>query len=306
MSKMKKLIDLETVQALNRVDGFDPSTCLEQYWDENNLPVMRLITARLALWFRLKYPNGKIQSIAKQLVGEVAVFEARIYLDYQDASEHFLQSATGSKTRGESPNDYIEWAETAAIGRALRYAGFGVQLCDQYHQQSVGNTDIESQYNLSDAIDEGEIPDDFSTTPYEDAATAAQMSYEGESPIDNEIETYEEHGQETISGKTQEQMQTEKLQGAEMEPQNLLSENQTLQQTQKASTADKPVDAMTVEECLDLRIPDRAGQVGGKTLREIIEGNPNLLNFMATRYTGADSQRIRAAASKIKAELMKQ
>ena len=55
---------------------------------------------------------------------------ARVYHHYTDAPDHFLAEATAS--RGHLPDKPTvsprEWAQTAAVGIALRNAGFGLQF----------------------------------------------------------------------------------------------------------------------------------------------------------------------------------
>ncbi len=84
------------------------------------------------LWFRLKNPNGRISKRIIKLTDQVAVVEARIYLD-KDDGENYLANAFGlrfSMQTGEFGPKYLEMAETAAAGRALSDAGYGSQFAD--------------------------------------------------------------------------------------------------------------------------------------------------------------------------------
>ena len=59
--------------------------------------------------------------------------EARIYLDKCDAEENYIANAFSQKFRTNDPNfgdKFLEMAETAAVGRALSDAGFGLQFAD--------------------------------------------------------------------------------------------------------------------------------------------------------------------------------
>ncbi len=118
------------LSSIHKVDGFDPTPMAVEYVDlttqekRKRLPVM----AQLA-WFRLCYPEGKI---AMNVVAEKDYFvaSARVYVSYKDPVECYLAEATASRKYDPlkptvSPR---EWAQTAAVGIALRNAGFGLQF----------------------------------------------------------------------------------------------------------------------------------------------------------------------------------
>lgn len=118
------------LNTINKVEGFDPSALAVEYIDlttqekRKRLPVM----AQLA-WFRLKHPEGKI-AISVEGVKDYFVATARIYVSYKDPVECYLAEATASRKYDPlkptvSPR---EWAQTAAVGIALRNAGFGLQF----------------------------------------------------------------------------------------------------------------------------------------------------------------------------------
>ena len=140
---VKKLVysQIPAIQALNQVPGFDPTVLLIQLdTNEYYLPVQ----ARL-LWFRLKYPTGRIVKNYLQLNDAAAVVEAQIFPDAE--AENCI--ATGIARRVSQNDDiygerYVECAEIAAVGRALAEAGFGTQLCDIH-------SDYEDLSDLADA-----------------------------------------------------------------------------------------------------------------------------------------------------------
>ena len=120
----------EMICTINAVDGFNPMELAVEYDDLSTgkkckrLPVM----AQMA-WFRLKYPDGRVSTTA-QLAGNYFVATARVYRSYNDPPECFLAEATASRAYVQdkptiSPR---EWAQTAAVGIALRNAGFGLQF----------------------------------------------------------------------------------------------------------------------------------------------------------------------------------
>lgn len=78
------------------------------------------------LWFREKHPYGQIISHAIEVTKDFAFFSATVYWP-DDDGQMYACTAHGSETPGDF-RDYIEKAETKAIGRALALAGFGAQF----------------------------------------------------------------------------------------------------------------------------------------------------------------------------------
>lgn len=123
----------EIVRQLNQVEGFNPKDYLrtEQTVDGQSF---YLDTKYRLLWFRLKYPHGKLTKIPIALTDTYATFEVRVYADKNDEESNYL--ANGFASRYKDENDaqfglnFVETAETAALGRALKDAGFGTQFCD--------------------------------------------------------------------------------------------------------------------------------------------------------------------------------
>lgn len=121
---------LAMIEKINEVDGFDPTPFAVDYTDlgtgetRKRLPVMIQMA-----WFRMKYPDGKI-SVQVTPAKDCFVATARVYPKYNDPVDAYLAEATAS--RGPSPDKPSvsprEWAQTAAVGIALRNAGFGLQF----------------------------------------------------------------------------------------------------------------------------------------------------------------------------------
>jgi len=123
----------DAVRALNKVEGFEPKDYLRKEVNEDGVSFY-LDTKYRLLWFRLKYDNGKIVKIPKALNKEYATFEVRIYANKNDAEDNFLANGFASRYKDDSNEkfglNFVESAETAALGRALKDAGFGTQFCD--------------------------------------------------------------------------------------------------------------------------------------------------------------------------------
>lgn len=121
------------IQELNKVEGFDPRRYMRQLQGEGQIAKYYLDVVYRKLWFRLRYPNGKIVKTLKKLTEQVAIVEARVYLDKNDPEDCFISNALAQKymtADNQFGNKYVELAETAAVGRALADAGFGLQFAD--------------------------------------------------------------------------------------------------------------------------------------------------------------------------------
>lgn len=120
------------VAELNHVDGFDPKRYMRTTSTEDGQGLYLDVKYR-KLWFRLKYPLGKIKKIFHTLNTEIAICEARVYLNKDDPEDQYVGSGTAQrffKAGDKFGESYMESAETAAVGRALAEAGFGSQFSD--------------------------------------------------------------------------------------------------------------------------------------------------------------------------------
>lgn len=130
MSPNDKSSNMEAIAKINHVDGFDPSAFAVDYTDMNTGEVRKRLPVMIQMaWFRLKYPEGKI---ASQVTAgkDCFVATARIYPSYKDPVDAYIGEATASRGYcADKPSvSPREWAQTAAIGIALRNAGFGLQF----------------------------------------------------------------------------------------------------------------------------------------------------------------------------------
>lgn len=110
------------VSALNKVPGFDPLRFLRATKDGPKLDLKYK-----KLWFRLKYPAGRIKLVALKITDQLAMIEARVYFDDSIPASNF----TATQRRDDAPGGlYIEAAQYAAMDQALSDAGFGIQFSD--------------------------------------------------------------------------------------------------------------------------------------------------------------------------------
>ncbi len=118
------------LNSIHKVEGFDPSVYAVPYADltsgetRKRLPVM----AQMA-WFRLVYPEGKI-AVSVVPAKDCFVATAKVYPSYKDPADSYLAEATASRSYDPTKPSVSprEWAQTAAVGIALRNAGFGLQF----------------------------------------------------------------------------------------------------------------------------------------------------------------------------------
>ena len=125
----------------NRTEGFDPMQYARKIKDGNGDEVLYLDVQYRKRWFREENPNGKIEKKIVSFDGGLAVVEARIYLDRNDQQENFISNAFAQRFADpnnlEYGNRYLESAETAAVGRALADAGYGLQFAVEPDQTPV-------------------------------------------------------------------------------------------------------------------------------------------------------------------------
>lgn len=118
---------------LNKIEGFDPSSYARTITDSDGQQSLYLDVQYRKMWFRLCNPTGKIVKKICNFDGSLAVVEARVYLDRNDPPENYVSNAFAQRFIDPSNQDYgsryLESAETAAVGRALADAGYGLQFC---------------------------------------------------------------------------------------------------------------------------------------------------------------------------------
>ena len=118
------------IAEINRVEGFDAGEFAVEYTDmETGETRKRLPVVVQIAWFRLKYPDGKIAVSAVPEDGGFTA-SAKIYANYRDSAECYLAEAQAWRGPDEAKPGVSarEWSQTAAIGIALRNAGFGLQV----------------------------------------------------------------------------------------------------------------------------------------------------------------------------------
>ena len=118
------------VASLNHVSGFDPLKFLRRTTSRKTREdVMRLDLRYKKLWFRLACPTGRLNLNALRITEKMAIFEAKVYRDREDAEP--LSSYVANCTLDATPGGlYVEAAQEEALDTALSNAGFGIQFAD--------------------------------------------------------------------------------------------------------------------------------------------------------------------------------
>ena len=129
---------VDEVRNLNRIEGFDPRQYMRNLTVSDGTVKQYLDVVYRKLWFRLKNPDGKIVKKLLKLTEQTAIVEARIYLNKTDPEDSYIASAFAQKFVSQDEQfgaKFLELAETAAVGRALADAGYGLQFADLEGEQ---------------------------------------------------------------------------------------------------------------------------------------------------------------------------
>ena len=98
------------------MEGFNPLEYTRKIEQENQEEQLYLDVKYRKLWFRLAYPLGKIVSRILNFNENMALAEARVYLNHKDEPENCVANAFSMKFRTDDPrfgDKYLEMAETA-------------------------------------------------------------------------------------------------------------------------------------------------------------------------------------------------
>ena len=120
----------QAVAALNRVEGFEPLEFARTIKQEDQEDQLYLDVKYRKLWFRLAYPLGRIASTIVRFNENMALAEARIYLNHEDAPENYIANAFSMKFRSEDPKfgDTLRcglWCPVCGCGRKQRSGAGG-------------------------------------------------------------------------------------------------------------------------------------------------------------------------------------
>lgn len=247
------------IATINAVEGFDPEPFAVEYADlESGETRKRLPVMIQMAWFRLKYPEGKITT--KVTNGkDCFVATARVYPSYKDGGDCYLAEATASRGYlAEKPSvSPREWAQTAAVGIALRNAGFGLQF-------GMAGEDFPAV-----APDELGLPEDGTGVPMEHAESGAEEPVPQPAPM---------------------QPQPDELQPAQNVTEMPAFQKQSAvpgSATQQNTVSQEPVQQeLTYEERIQkaMSMPCPIKKYAGKTLGDLVVTDPKALNWIVNKF----------------------
>lgn len=125
---------LETLRKLagiNEVEGFDPRLLVACYKNESGEENLYLPAEPAMLWFRLKYPHGRLEQVATRVTDSMATVEGRVF----DENGAMLANAFVTRYRSDTDQfgkDYVQNAGTCAIRKALGNCGFGTPATAEF------------------------------------------------------------------------------------------------------------------------------------------------------------------------------
>lgn len=248
------------IGTINAVEGFDPEPFAVEYADlESGETRKRLPVMIQMAWFRLKYPEGKITT---KVTGgkDCFVATARVYPSYKDGGDCYLAEATASRGYlAEKPSvSPREWAQTAAVGIALRNAGFGLQF-------GMAGEDFPEV-----APDELGMMEDGAGVPVGNAESGAEGPIPQPAPMQPQPAVPQTSQNVTEMSATQIQQSSVPGSG-----------------TQQNAVSQKPVQQeLTYEERIQkaMSMPCPIKKYAGKTLGDLVVTDPKALNWIVNKF----------------------
>ena len=304
MSEQTYMYEQETaVAALHKVEGFDPRKFMRLIQKEDQSSRYYLDVAYRKLWFRLCYPEGKIVKTIRSITEKMAIVEAKVYLSKNDPEDSYVANAFAQKYRmddSEIGQKYVELAETAAVGRALSDAGFGLQFADREKEMDpeVTEAPIDEEVMAGTPICPENIPEEvFGSSVGENLMEdmiPGQCGIEDYIPMPDEIMQVAEVSKEDAQPPKAAQQPTKK---PEQTPQEQFRQNNVAPESTVGITRDMPVNDIYGKLTRDLavKVVVSAGCYKGKTLGQIAVEKPGSLQWYVDSYKGPDNL-LRAAA----------
>ena len=309
MSEQTYMYEQETaVAALHQVEGFDPRKFMRLIQKEDQSSRYYLDVAYRKLWFRLCYPEGKIVKTIRSITAQMAIVEARVYLNKNDPDDSYVANAFAQKFREDSEigQKYVELAETAAVGRALSDAGFGLQFADREKEMDpeVTEAPIDDEVMAGTPICPENIPEEvFGSSvgePLMEDMIPGQCGIEDYIPMPDEVMRVAEASKEEVQqpkAALQPKAAPQPTKKSEQTPQEQFMQNNVAPESTVGITRDMPVNDIYGKLTRDLavKVVVSAGCYKGKTLGQIAVEKPGSLQWYVDSYKGPDNL-LRAAA----------
>ena len=262
------------VSELNRVKGFDPLRFIKVTPEG---PKLELKYKKI--WFRLKYPQGRFKYSALKITDQLAIIEARVYFDKNDAEPKAAFTARSDKATAPG-GMYIEAAQYAAIDQALTDAGFGIQ----FTQDNSGAGTANAEQTVAPKKEEVTVAPPAAEGKSADAVceTVAASAPAKETPV----KVKEPAPQlEVVSAVPEPAVEAVTETPAEVTPTGGYTNDMSVEEI---------CARMTLEEAENYIVP--LGTCNGQTMKQVADRRPASLRYYISGYSG-DNNILRAAAT---------
>lgn len=267
------------VSELNRVAGFDPLRFLKKTANGHELDLRYK-----KLWFRLKYPAGRTRLTPLRITDQLAIIEAKVFFDKDDADP--ASSYIATMTQENAPAGlYIQAAEHDALDMALTNAGFGVQFAPMPKADTPYAEPITPVMRSEPAPAPQAAAEQVRTEP-------AAIQVDMEPVVVQQAEPEAVHHEDTVPYVPQAEISVEQPAEAAAEPVVETELPFVYDEPSAASyTKDMDVDTictlMTEAEAEEIIVP--IGTCSGQTLKQVAERRPASLKWYVKGYSGDDN-----------------
>lgn len=267
------------VSELNRVAGFDPLRFLKKAANGHELELRYK-----KLWFRLKYPAGRTRLTPLRITDQLAIIEAKVFFDKDDADP--ASSYIATMTQENAPAGlYIQAAEHDALDMALTNAGFGVQFAPMPKADTPYAEPITPVMRSEPAPAPQAAAEQVRTEP-------AAIQVDMEPVVVQQAEPEAVHHEDTVPYVPQAEISVEQPAEAAAEPVVETELPFVYDEPSAASyTKDMDVDTictlMTEAEAEEIIVP--IGTCSGQTLKQVAERRPASLKWYVKGYSGDDN-----------------
>lgn len=258
------------VSELNRVAGFDPLKFLKKTARGHELELRYK-----KLWFRLKYPSGRTRLTPLRITDQLAIIEAKVFFDKDDADP--ASSYIATMTQEKAPAGlYIQAAEHDALDMALTNAGFGIQF------MPIPKADTPCAEQTASVMEAEPAP----------APQAAAKPVMEQAAVEQQAEQEVVHYEEIAPDAAPVAVTVEQSAEAVLEPVTETELPFEYDEPKIVSyTKDMDVDAictlMTEAEAEEIIVP--IGTCSGQTLKQVAERRPASLKWYVKGYSGDDN-----------------
>ena len=297
-----------TVSKLNEVKGFNPLQFVRKTAQGYQMDLRYK-----KLWFRLKYPNGKLKLSALRITDQMAIIDARVYFDKADTepSASFIAQRQAETTPGGL---YIEAAQHAALDHALSDAGFGLQFPEN-DAESVSKQNAPKMVEQKPIVTETVPEQAVDTTPPQEAETL--QAAKAATVVEQPKEPVQAASMQTMSEMSKQQTpavneitagQSDTAVPADTAAEEHPAAEEQTEESASVSvyTPDMPVEEiisrMSYEEACNVKVSE--GICNGRILSEVADRRPASLRYYAHGYSGNDN--VMRAAARILLSAMEQ